>query len=816
MRVYSCLSRWLLLGTVAAIPQDTGFDNETGNDAQDDYAPSYPHAPVSTYESSRSSENAYIDEIRVISRRAAETTTATRTTCSGACTVYAPRISVVSWVPEDKIIYTANVTVGIITTLIFLCNDIMVATRAQTEYHWGAAPAGMYPPYCTTNDRGNAVAIAAFTDAAITSVVELVYPNSHIAYDSHFSWQGVIDVSLYDDNPGVCATATSELSTTHLGSHGPFSRIDYLQPTATRANRSDSSGRGYQPLWVSLDSQPPESFFTHLRIVFYSLMQDIHTYGAWLGCNITASVSPTPSLFREPRYLFEHRTMSIDLDIPGTRNNNTSEGIWRNSTGSGALCVAFMQQFAGLCERPEIPSSSDECVHTITIWNDTTPTGLSFSNTEDDRYGSYSRITRFTPQSATGFETAYSTGDTAIPFLYAESDWSVDGKGGVVTTPEPPVTPAYRNPDASEAAVISAFLKSRTEELRVGLWKPQRTQPATKSVQGLELTNSEAVSKYFREPLVYHAQPSGDGAKPSDRRKAAGLNAIGSAFNRIFFQETSTNRPLSGNPIVGANRVGLQTAATTVFKENVPTSITDQAEQAAADVLADTTPTTSRGYLYIQVPTTINDIPTAVGGYILPMTSTVMAGQQITVNGQATQLSVPDLLPIFLSTTVSNVPTSTVAYIVSGHSIGKIGQTVTLNDEPTVLATPDAVFVLLPTTGINGISTTPAYIISGFWTASIGQRVNLNGTPTILTAPDVVPVYVTTMTGGVEESGLAYIITGSMTATVGQTITTEGSTTVLAEPTSQLGVVEGGTRRNRVICCNAVLVGIGAAFVVWL
>ncbi|KAJ4408132.1 hypothetical protein N0V91_003480 [Didymella pomorum] len=656
-----------------------------------------------------------------------DVTTTTKSWCEASCTLYAPRMSVVSWIPEEQIINLANVTVGIITTLVFLCNDITVATRLQTEYYWDSAPAGMYPPHLTTNDHGNAVAVVPFTDAAITSVVELVYPNSHIAYDTIVSWQGIVQ-DHNDLGDLVCVTATDEPSTIHLTSFDPISRNYYPEPTVARRNRSNVSlGQGFRPLWVPLDFQPPVS------IIEQPIYIQHFPWGI-TECQKTAVLDPRTSVFHKPRYGFDYKTLSIDLDA-----------------------------------------------------------------------------------SVNGFETVDSTESTVAPFLYAEPDWIVDGKGGIVTTPGPQITPIYRNPDASEAAAIFAFLRSHTEELRVGSLKPQRTQPPTKSVEGLAPINSEAVTKYFKEPLGYPAQPPGNGEPSSDRPKGAGLNAVGSAFNRIFFKGTSTDRPHSEIPTVGADSIGSQKAATTVFSKDAPTLLAAQAVHAAADVPAGVTPTTARDYLYIQVSTTIDGVITAVGGYVLPITSTVMAGQQITVKSQAMQLPVLALLPAFLSTTINGFPISTINYIVSGRSIATIGQLITVNGIPTVLATPDAVFVRLPTTGIDGISTTiPAYILNGSLTASIGQRVTLSGTPTVLAAPDMVPTYITITTSGVEELGLAYIVTGSMTATVGQIVTVEGSTTVLAEPTGHPSVVEGGAHRNRRICCNAVPLGIGVAFVLWV
>ncbi|KAF3031855.1 hypothetical protein E8E11_000701 [Didymella keratinophila] len=365
-----------------------------------------------------------------------------------------------------------------------------------------------------------------------------------------------------------------------------------------------------------------------------------------------------------------------------------------------------------------------------------------------------------------------------------------------------------------------------TEE-RVGSWsRPQRTQPPPSPVKGLEAIESQAINAYFKAHSEYLAEPENN-AKPADATKIVPkpsssngpykIGALGSAFYNIFFHGATANHGHTGASILDAERVGSKPTRPAVTGHHVPAIAKGEAVSAIANVLPEVTSTTPRDFLYIQVSTTVNDVPTAVGGYVLPMTSTVMAGQQIMVDGQATQLRIPDLLPTFLSVTISGVPTSTIAYIVSGRSVAIIGHTINLNGESTVLATPVAVFVLLPTIDINGISTTtPAYIINGSSTASIGQGVTLLGTPMVLAAPGLVPTYITTTTSGVEESGLAYIITGSMTATVGQTVTVDGSTTVLAEPTSQPGVVEGGTHRSQETCCNAVLLGFGVAFVVWL
>lgn len=340
MWLNSCLLWWLLLKATQATPQDSELEAEAGSDVQIVTEPPYPTTETSNIALFASP------------------------TCEASCTVYVPQISILSWVPEEKIIYTADVTVGIITTLVLLCNDVMVATRMQTDYHWDAAPAGMYPPYLTTNARGNAVAIAAFTDAIITSVVELVYPNSHIAYDTQLSWEGIMPLSLprnRGDSPAVCVTATSELSTTSLHTYVPFPRGSYLEPTAARSNGSYSSGRGFRPLWVPLDSQPPDSFFHH----FVNSDQTLLRAGLFWDCHITALVSPTPSVFFEPNYAFDHKTLSIDLDASGMGSKNTSPGKWRNSTGSGILCVDYTEQFAGLCEKPEVHASPSECVITL-------------------------------------------------------------------------------------------------------------------------------------------------------------------------------------------------------------------------------------------------------------------------------------------------------------------------------------------------------------------------------------------------------------------------------------------------------------------
>jgi hypothetical protein len=826
------------------MPQDHDLDVKASIPIQNKDISSHPDEPMYTNEPPLSSEFLYTDELLVSEVRATESIAPSRTTCATSCIVHAPKISVVSWVPEDKIIYTADITVGIVTTLVILCNDVVVATRTQTEYHWDAAPAGMYPPYSTTNDFGNAVAIAAFTDAATTSIVEMVYPNSHIAYDSQFSWEGVIDISHYDDNPGVCVTATSELSTTYLESHGPFSRNKYLEPTATRANGSDISGRGYQPLWVALDSQPPESFFSDLRIVFYGLMQDIHTYGAWLGCNITASVSPTQSVFREARYSFDHRTMSIDLDVSGVARNGTSSGLWRNDTRSGTLCMDHVQQFAGLCEMPEVRATPDQCV--VTVWNDSVSTGKSYipltgelhfeqtqtgwdtaqggvpnfmySATDWDRPGATIRFTNsegdrsgFFMRSTTGFETVNNLEETTAAFMYAKSDWITDGVGGVLTI--------------SESQNTQPYIKGGTEE-RVGSWsRPQRTQPPTSPGTGLEPIESQAINKYFKAHPEFLAQPNAN-AKPSgaakvipissDTNKAYRLDALGSVINRIFYHSTPATHMYIGAPVLDADR--------DESKHPAPTSIERHPLSIAAEQLVNTvekgspslTVTTTQEFPYIQIPTIVDTVPTIVAGYMLPVTSTVMADQQVVINGKTTMLTPPALLPTYLSTTFNGIPTSNLGYIVSGWSTATIGQTVTFNGRPTVLAVPDAVFTKVPTV-INGFSTAiPAYIISGSYTAGIGHNVTLGGTPTMLALPDLVPTYIATTVSGVVKSGLAYIITGSMTATAGQTLPVEGGTTVLAEPTSQSGAVESGAQGQWGVFWSATLLWSGVFFLICL
>lgn len=810
--------------TVATL-QKSDLGVEPSTDIRIANTPQYPEESMSTDRQSYLDEVSYPNESLFMDAPRsfeAETASHTRTRCTTSCTVYAPDISVVSWVPEEKIVYTEKVVVGIITTLTFLCNDIVVALRTQTEYRWDAAPAGMYPPLLTTNDRGNAVAIAVFTDTAITSVVEMVYPNSHIAYGNRFSWEGVIDISLYDENPGVCLTATSELSTTYLESHRSFSRDRYPEPTATRTEGKDVSGRGYRPLWVPLDSQPSDTFFDHLRMVFYSLMQDIHTYGAWLECDLTASVSPTPSIFYEPYYFFDHKTLSIDLDASGM-GNASAAGRWQNSTGSGAFCMDYMQQFANLCEKPEIKISTDDgCTNTITIWENASHTYDLFTNTKDgDRTGAF-----FRPSSKTGFETAYDLTGAVVPFRFATDDWVLDSKGGVIYTPGPPATKEYHNPGASEAAANSKFLKGHSEESRVNSWsRPQRTQPPTRSAQGLEPIRSEAVSQYFREPLEYPAQPLTSTELASALKvmptsfntiKAHGLAAIPSAFNRIFFHGTPATHVYTEVSTTNANGLESRPGKPIVVSDEAPVITKEKVADAIANILPDSFTTTPQEFLYVQVFTIVDSVPKPVAGYALPMTPTMIASQEIAVDGQVSKLAIPDLLPMYLSTTIDGIPTSILVYIVSGRSTPTVGQTITGYDSLIALPLPIVVFTQLATL-ISGIeTTTPAYIINGTFTASIGQKITVNGKPVFLTSPSLVPTYIAMTTIGVEESGLAYVVIGETTATGGQTVTVAGSTRILAKTSSQPHIVEGVAHKSFGISLSTTLLLISVVFVLHL
>lgn len=101
--------------------------------------------------------------------------------------------------------------------------------------------------------------------------------------------------------------------------------------------------------------------------------------------------------------------------------------------------------------------------------------------------------------------------------------------------------------------------------------------------------------------------------------------------------------------------------------------------QAPTDAFAEPTP------VFTYIPTTIDGQSTNVVAFVLPDSSaTVTIGQTITLDGQLTVLTIPEVL----FTAVVSGTTTTPVYIISGSITATIGQTVTLDDATTILSTP--------------------------------------------------------------------------------------------------------------------------------
>lgn len=652
------------------------------------------------------------------------------------CTFYYPKVSMISWVPEEQIVHTSDVTVGIISTLVFLYNASIIAVETQTDYNEATALHSTTPPRLTADMNGTTVAVAAFENADPATVLQLEYPNVYIDYGMEYSWEGVLE-TIANNSSVYWASATAGPSTVLITDHSAIPRSWYPEPTQTDSIALDHYGRPLQPIWVSVDVVGDMASMMDRR--FNNVGE-----GAFDQCNRTTIPSglATPT-FYTTRPVFDQVTamipMTVAAIVTGIQQNTTRTGP---PYGNGTRTEALVFETANL---------------TITL------TG--------DRSGMFQRSTKGWEQTTGG------TDEDVQPFTMILTDWELPS-----APPEPQVTPNYRKPDASEAEVIANYLNSLS----------------------VLIDHDQTVDRTPSIPVITN-QPSPPQRTPPPDEVGVDQGPIdGDAIAHYFAEHSGApSDPESGGDLRIAPIWGIKNAHTVADV---------QAMQVIPDAEPTLTASTARDLLLTSVLTTSNGIPTTALVYIIPDLSIVPAGQELTLNGRTTPLSIPDLLPTHIPTIIDGVFTSTLAYIVRGHSIATIGQTITLDGQSTVLDLPSVVFAQIATS-VNGRATdVPLFIVEGSSTASIGQEIILGGTPTVLAAPDPIPTLVLDTIDGLAKPSLAFVVGESLIATIGQTLTWNGEVTVLSEPTGPV-VMEGGAMGGLAVLRNITFIGLGTVLV---
>lgn len=644
------------------------------------------------------------------------------------CTVHYPKVSMISWVPEEQIVYTENVTVGIISTLVLLHNASVVATKTHTDYNMAIASDGELPPRLETDVEGTAIAAVALRTAGSTTILKLRYPNAYIDYGTEYSWEGILETTNHHSS-SYWATATARPSTVTISEHTTIPRSWYPEPTQDRTTTLDPEGRRLQPLWVSLDvvgdiaSIMDRNFYNNGAMAFDR-------------CNRTTPTGiPATSTFHTTRFTFSHTTILIPV--------NASSDIRQNETKTGPPYNNRTEANATMYEGHWFEGDPMTTIEIGSLSFNQVRNGSTFTG---DRTGMYQRT-------AKGWERTTGGPDEDMPFPgQFPSDWELP-----IVPSEPQTTRSYREPDPSEAQVIANYFSSRL---------------GSKTQVNLEQTNG----------VLNHAPTPAKTRLASPPQQDPALDEL--ATDRGHIDADAVSNYLSEH------------------SHTPPKPISDERLHIAP----------LGGY---KSPHTVVDIhaihetlvPTTAAVYVVLGSSLASAGPEVTLKAKPAVLSIPDLLPTYVSTTINGVPTSMLAYIVRGQSTATVGQTITLDERPTVLGFPPAVFAQV-TTILHGKATdVPVFVIDGSSMASIGQKVTLDETPTVLATPDLMPTLVLEIVDGTARSSIAFMVSGSSIATIGQIVTMDGKVTVLSEPTWPI-VVEGGAAGDRGVSWSATFVGL--------
>jgi hypothetical protein len=640
-------------------------------------------------------------------------------------------MSAISWVPEEQIVYTTEITVGVISTLIFLANRSVVATRTQTDYQWHGAPDNMYPPYLTEDRKGTAMAMAVFTNAGSTTVLQLAYPTPYVDYATEYSWVGTLPTH---ERAGslLCASATPKPSIQRLSEH-----YIYPQPIGEVNGSSNISSHGYRPLWVPIDIKPDETFF---EAAFPS-------EAAFASCRPITADSSALTIFSTPKFIFEHKTVMTSFETPIQVLNGSSVTGCANMTTSTASGIALKTGISNDLN-PQHDACGDE--------NDSM--FMMIVNEDGWRmfrggYGPHYEST------VSSFEVE--TGDR----VYAErtrSSWNEQEESPTGNSQYFPhiVYDWGEVPKHSAGAV-------RIEKTATGWFNAppgsQITEPPSNPDTKIGLTDLEAIASYFNEHTEYRIRPVSP-PQSTERPGAHELNHEPSDMEIIasYFNE---HPEYQVKPIADAQSVQNTPSKPNLVHTNVAVVVNEQAADFPSpesivevgldpSIAAEFRPTELAApvAIFTQVPTTVNGILTTIPAYIISGSSTATIGQTVTINNNPTVLAVPALAPIYVPTTVNGVATSTLAYLVSGSVTATIGQKVMIKDRPTVLAAPDSFLESVLTT-VGGVTTrVPMYVIGGSVTATVGQTITLAGRTTVLSWPttdegDLVLVTGTTRTG---------------------------------------------------------------------
>lgn len=180
------------------------------------------------------------------------TPTPTDSTCAAVCSVWYPELIAMKWVPEVQVVYTTEVTVGTVSTIIMTSSNATVSSWTRTVY--GAVPSEYSLYSQTTASDGTRVVEVGLTISDRYTSTRFSYPTPWLEYLSEYVWEGILPTSDRGPSP-ACATATDPAHVI-LSNHP-----EYPQPKEVSPDKEDPQGRHYVPLWVPVDDVPDKAWF---------------------------------------------------------------------------------------------------------------------------------------------------------------------------------------------------------------------------------------------------------------------------------------------------------------------------------------------------------------------------------------------------------------------------------------------------------------------------------------------------------------------------------------------------------------------------
>ncbi|KAF3005900.1 hypothetical protein E8E13_009513 [Curvularia kusanoi] len=549
----NCIIPLLLSLAVPAIPQVPGYNGSAQRD-------------VGVVE-----EQAYLTTNR--------TEALDETICTARCTLYYPEISAISWVPKEQIVYTTEITVGVISTLVFLHNRSTVAVKTQTEYDWAAAPENRFPPQLATDLATTAVAIVALTNVDSTTVLQMQYPSIYIDYGTEYSWEGTL--RFYGESNGygtsICASATAGPSTVSISKHTKIQYGQYGQydaPTEAAMTNGTLHSPSLQPLWVPLDVEEDIVKVIDYGIIGYD----------FANCERPTRTSSTGSTYSTAKFLFEHVTAMIPVDKATIIRPSTP--AWQNATNAVPPYTNDTQRKAAEFETPRPRWFENDCMLTL-------GSGLSRhrdasgSTSGGDRTGYFQRKT-------TGWEKI-----TMLPFIshpaYSPASPTAVSPSSLL---KPLSTPGAQETYDMEPKITRLFGFQQTVEGFRGRTQTQQPHQASAT----EYVNELPVGRLSKEFSPKHTEQS-EGAGTGQGRIDTGVIAK-------YFKEYPEVPPR----IDDAEDLHIALSAGPM---NVYSSVDALALQTAPANMPDSSVTKARSLIYTDIATTVGDAATKIPGYIV-------------------------------------------------------------------------------------------------------------------------------------------------------------------------------------------------------